>query len=564
MKKRLLLGLLAAPLILASCGGTEPAESKEGADIETSQSTPEAVNSQGEAPGESTPEANTSTAPELTRAEKVAALFARMATGASSTFVDPTTRSLEYYGDSIGFMNIYTEAYLKANTSAYNGGLAVIKNYGIFSFSYDTDTETVDGAQIYSPNTALTIGDLTYTTKDLGLAATNATFTEGARTHTFTTNDETFCSVLAAIDGYGSVMDQYPTKKVTFNISDDGEKINNLTLSMTGATDKTTYKDISESGLSIERVGTTIDLDIEVFAKNTVPTASTAWGTQLTSIFTQYIHSSFSLPFPSFATYAAVSTFDQSPVDSSAYEFYFYDLKCGDKTANYAAQLTAAGFSLAAGTTGTYEKTLEAATANSDEVRQVVTVAFQDTTGTEYATIYPYGFFAIESYTREVETLTPTATVISALGAVMSVVNTTESMFPNFSFGNTTGIVYKDLTADAQAYYGDTYDQVFYGSLKIYYATLAEAQAAVASIISYLTKLGYTESYYASYYGYDIYYEKELGSAYSSQLSATCEYYSEVMGYIAYDDDDNYLGYIVLAFDYYGAESSGYDYDYDI
>lgn len=549
MKKRLLLGLLAAPLILASCGGDKPADSK---DPETSigdQSNPEQSNSQGGQPGdESSIDAPTpSSAPELTRAEKVTALFAKMATGASSSFVDPGMATTEYYGETKGMLNFYNDQYLAYG--ATNGGIAVVPNYGIYQVSYDVETDSVDGAQIFSPNKTLKVSDLTATTKLLGTAAATVTFAESARTHTFSTTDNDFVAAFAALDGYGSDISAYTTKKVTFNISEDGESLLNMTLDLTGAADKTANPDVKETGLKIEKVGTTINLDLDVFTSNFAPATPTAWSAAAAS-YLNSLYQGYTLPFLSGATYASIETIGDSN------EFIFMDLGCGDKTVSYGAQLTAAGFKHDATDPTLYTKILEEETETRGAIVQTVNVEYQSAAGTPYAAVYPNGIFEISAYLYAEGTVLSEAGLNQILAAEASYDDPSVSVFPTLNIGSNLGIEWQDATADMQAAYPDT-DELLYGIIKVYYATLAEAQAAVTSLTAQFISYGYQDyTADAQAYGYpdDAYLILDDGYDFDYTTYDYFEYSCIVRMQIAKDASGNYLGYLLISVDHYGEQ----------
>lgn len=552
MKKRLLLGLLAAPLVLASCGGDTPAESKDpttsqGDTLPGGESAPasEAGNSQGEQPGASSEQPAASSEPELTRAEKVTALFAKMATGASSTFVDPTYRTLEYYGEDKGVLSIYTDEMIEYG--AYNGGVLKIANYGLFQYSYDLDTETVDDYLIYATNTALNISDVVTTTKTLGQVAANVQFAESARTHTFSTSDAAFVTAFAGVVGYGEdTAALYPTKKVEFKVSDDGLSLTNFSLTLSGSTDRNN-KDIKEEGFKIEKVGKTIDLGVEDFIANPPSfRAPTNWSAAATSVFGQ-IATGFSLPFPTGATWAS---YEDVTTSAGVPTFLFVDYKCGDKTTTYKTQVEAAGFTLNAGETDAtqkyyvYEKELAPATDTSNQIMQRLEFIYVPSTGT--VTLHPAGQFLVMSQAYEVEETITVDELNGILATKMSYEEADKPILPTFNLGTNGGVVYQDATAEMAAQY-PAYDQLFYGVIKIYFATEAEAQAAILALANQLEAAGYEEDVYTEYmYGLDLVFDKTDGS--DGVMSYDCFVY----GMVAYDDDGNYAGYIMLEIDHSG------------
>lgn len=543
MKKSLLLTLLAAPLILASCNATPGAQESTPNPTDTSNVGGESANpgdtqNPGEQEESEQQQEQSSIPTEITRAEKVTALFAKMATGASSTFVDPTMATTEYYGENLGYLNIYTAAYI--NAGAYNGGLVIIPNYGAYQYEYDIDADSIAYAQIYSPNTTLKTSDFTYTTKDLGLAAADLKFDETARTHTFSTSDETFCSIIAALDGYGSDASYYPTKKVSFNISDDGETINNLKLTMSGATDKTNYPDVAEENLKIEKVGTTVNLEVEVFSTNTTPTAATAWSTVETNAFAQF-YNGFTLPFPTGATYAVMENINEKN------EFVYYDLKCGDKTASYGAQLVAAGFTLTDASKGRYEKTLSAPDANP-EIRQYVEVSFTATAGTNYSELLPYGMFGFSSSIYRVRNSQPgtdtSGDVYDALRQKKTYSDPSLEIMPGIDFGESyVDIEYEDVTDEMAQQYPD-YDQLYYAFITLYFDTVEDLQEAFQTIGNALIAAGY--QYISAYNAFYL----EDGMDYSTGTE-----YSVVVYVDADIDEETGLYYLILEIDH-----SGYSY----
>ncbi len=538
MKKSLLLTLLAAPLILASCNATPGAQEStpnqpNTSGVESNPANPGDSENPGEQ-GQSNIDVLPSTPAEITRAEKVSALFAKMATGASSTFVDPTMATTEYYGENLGYLNIYTQAYL--NAGAYNGGIVILPNYGAYQYEYDVDSDDVAYAQIYSPNTTLKTSDFTYTTKDLGLAAANLKFDESARTHTFSTTDETFCSIVAYLDGYGSDANAYPTKKVSFNISDDGETINSLKLTMSGATDSS-YKDVAEENLKIEKVGKTVNLGVEVFATNTTPTAATSWSAEVTSVFTQ-LNSAFTLPHPTGATYAVIETINEKN------EFVYYDLKCGDKSSAYGAQLVAAGFTLTDAAKGRYEKTLTADGANP-EIRQYVEVSFTPTAGTNAADIMPYGVFSFSSSVYRVRNTQPgtgpSGGVYDDIASLKTYQDPNLEILPGIDFGDTpVDIEFIDATAQAAAQFPDC-DQLFYGAIQVFFDSFDDLEEAYYAIAQYLLDVGYE---------YDQYYE-DFFIEEGTDATGVMEYIIDITLDYGIDEDTGYY-YLVIIIDHYG------------
>lgn len=539
MKKSLLLTLLAAPLILASCGTSGAKESTpnptDTSNVGGESANPGDTQNPGEQGESQQQPEQSSNPPEITRAEKVTALFAKMATGASSTFVDPTMATTEYYGENLGYLNIFTAAYL--NAGAYNGGVVIIPNYGAYKYEYDVDADNITYAQIYSPNTTLKTSDFTYTTKDLGLAAANLKFDESARTHTFSTTDETFCSIIAALDGYGSDTSNYPTKKVSFNISDDGETINNLKLTMSGATDKTNYPDVAEENLKIEKVGTTVNLEVEVFSTNTTPTAATSWSTVETDVFAQF-YNGFALPFPTGATYAVRESINEKN------EFVYYDLKCGDKTASYGAQLVAAGFTLTDASKGRYEKTLSAPDANP-EIRQYVEVSFLATAGTNYSELLPYGMFGFSSSIYRVRNSQPgtgpTGGVYDDIASLKTYQDPNLEILPGIDFGDTpVDIEFIDATAEAAAQYPSC-DQLFYGAIQVFFESFDDLEEAYYAIAQYLLDVGYE---------YDQYYE-DFFIEEGTDATGAMEYIIDITLDYGIDEDTGYY-YLIIIIDHYG------------
>ena len=522
-KNNLLLALLASSLILASCGDDKN-NSESGKENETSQQSGDSTEASGEPGTTSEPEISVDT---RSNADKVKDHFAEMALGKSST-VEYNGYTLEFYGEDKG---IWNEA-PASDADAESYGIAVIPNYGIYQVAWDDTSKDYYLGAIMTPNTTLNLSDVQYTTMDLGEAAKTATFAESSRTHTFSTEDATFCNALLGMLGGSSLSSVYASKKVSFNVNEDGTALTNMSLSLSQPTDSQ-YKATTVEGMKISKIGTTTNLDFEVLITNPGISTRTAWTSYELQYFA-YLHASFTLPFPTGASYA---------VNVSALEdgsFYFEDLGCGNKVNSYKNQLTAAGFTqnddLTNAQTGVYayEKTLVAATTNAGAIKEIVMFAWQN--DASQAVYYPNGKFVLVAYPMQ-EVLKITVAELNTSLSSHTLSDGTQ-YWPDMSFTGCTGAAIDDYTDTANNYYGGYYEFEFYGIIKLYYATEAEAIAAVNYINTQLGKNGYTAS--ASGYTlstYDPYTYDEETVAVSAE--------------VAYDDNGNYLGYVEIAIYHY-------------
>lgn len=522
MKKRnLLLALLSSSLILASCGDDKTAQ-ESGKETETSQQSGDSNGASLE-PGQTTePDVSVDT---RTNAEKVKALFDEMALGKSST-VEYNGYAIEFYGDTKGLWNQAPAS----NTEATSSGIAVIPNYGIYQVGWDDSFKEYYLAGIVSPNKALKISDVQYTTIDLGEAAKTITFTESSRTHTFSTDNADFCDSLLGVLGAGSLATVYGSKKVSFNINEDGSALTNMSLDLSAPTD-TQYKATKVEGIKISKIGTTSDLDFEVLITNPDIAARTAWTNYELQYFTA-LHANFTLPFPTGASYAVNVTV----LDDGYGSFYFEDLGCGNLVNSYSNQLTTAGFTLndekSDATKGIYcyEKTLVAATNTSYAIKEYVLFAWNNSA--QQAKIYPNGSFVIVAYAAKDIPMLTEDELTTALRSHTLADGTI--YWPNTNLGNCTGATLEDTTAEEQAQYPN-YTQEFFGTITVYYTLETDAVDAYNTICEQLQKNNY---YYYQYY--DVFV---LESDYGETVLISVQ--------IAYDNSGNYLGYILIEIDSY-------------
>ena len=518
-KKNLLLALLSSSLILASCGDDKDT-SKEGSNENgTSQAGDSNVTS-GDPTGTSEPEISVDT---RTNQEKVNDLFALMAQGKTSTFEYEGYKT-EYYGNEKGTWTI-----VPANNEGYTDyGIAVIPNYGIYQIAFDDDTNEMYLGSIVTPNTALKIGDITYTTKDLGTAAASVAWAESSRTHTFSTTDDTFCGVLMCMLGLEDYVDSYGGKKASFVVNEAGTAITNLSLALTNPT-VTTLKAATIEGMKISKVNETINLDFLDLVANATVTTKTGWSQYELAYFTTYIHSAFTLPFPTGASYAI----NETVTDSGA--FVFMDYGCGNIVNTYKSQVEAAGFtvntSLTNATTGIYgyEKTLQAAAGTTGAIKEYIMFAWDN--DSSKAVMYPNGTFILQAYVAEEETIM----TLDEVSTIMSTYALTDGSvyWPDLSMDNCTGVSMKDYTAAASQQSQMTF--FLYATFKFYFPTVAEANSAVTYITTQLGKIGY---YWDSYYEVWCLEYLDYTSYYAEYVDVTVE--------VAYDSNNNYLGYVVM------------------
>lgn len=534
-KKNLLLALLSSSLILASCGD-DKTDSKGGTENGTSQADDSNVTS-GDPTGTSEPEISVDT---RTNEQKVKELFALMAEGKTSTFEYEGYKT-EYYGDDKG---IWTT--VPTNTDGYTDyGTAVIANYGIYNIEYDDDSDEMYLSSIITPNTALTIANVAFTTKDLGTAAASIAWAESSRTHTFSTTDTTFCATMMYMLGLNDYVGAYAGMKVSFNVNETGTALTNMALALTnGTSEGKALKDLTVEGMKISKVNETVNLDFEVLIANSQITARTAWSQYELTYFTTYIHASFTLPFPTGASYAINETVTESKA------FVFMDYGCGNIANSYKNQIEAAGFTvntdITAGNTGAfgYDKVLVAASGNNGPIKEYVMFTWINDSSS--ATMYPNGVFMIQAYVAQ-EELKITYSEMNTMLTAHTLSNGT-AYWPSINLTNCTGASYQDLTEDANDYYYyDGYEFEFYGVIKLYFATEAEAITAANNINAKLGKEGYADNGYGTLvldasedpYGYSV-----------EKVGASVE--------VAYDENGNYLGYIEIVVYHYSYEYSYY------
>ena len=522
-KKNLLLALLSSSLILASCGD-DKTDDKGSTETGTSQADDSNVTS-GDPIGTSEPEISVDT---RTNEQKVNELFALMAQGKSSTFEYEGYRT-EYYGDDKG-----TWTTVPANDEGYTDyGTAVIPNYGIYNVEYDEDSDEMYLSSIITPNTALKIGDIAYTTKDLGTAAASVVWSESSRTHTFSTADSTFCGVMMYILGLNDYVGSYSGMKASFVVNEAGTAITNLSLALTNPT-VSTLKAVTIEGMKISKVDETMNLDFEVLVSNPTITAKTAWSQYELAYFTTYIHAQFNLPFPTGASYAI----NESVTNSG--RFMFVDYGCGNLVNSYKTILETAGFTLNEGETDLtkgiycYEKLIAAASSTSYATKEYIMFTWNN--DSTQALYYPNGAFMILAY---IDYEVPA--VISELVTLLSSHTFSDGTpyWPDIFYGNVTEVSIRDYTEEFQEEYPE-YTEEFAGLISLFYATEAEAIAAVSSIGTQLTQNGYSydtthDVYYVSNFDYYTYNFEEV----------------DVTIAVAYDDNGNYLGYITISIDSY-------------
>ena len=526
-KKNLLLALLSSSLILASCGD-DKTDSKDATENGTSQADDSNVTS-GDPTGTSEPEISVDT---RTNEQKVKELFALMAQGKTSTFEYEGYKT-EYYGDDKGLWTT-----VPTNTDGYTDyGTAVIANYGIYNIEYDDDSDEMYLSSIITPNTALTIADVAFTTKDLGTAAASIAWSESSRTHTFSTTDTTFCATMMCMLGLNDYVGAYAGMKVSFNVNETGTALTNMALALTnGTSEGKALKDLTVEGMKIGKVNETMNLDFEVLIANSQITARTAWSQYELAYFTTYIHASFTLPFPTGASYAINETVTQSGA------FVFMDYGCGNLVNSYKTQLETAGFTvnddLTDNTTGVlgYEKTLVAASGTTGPIKEYVMFTWNN--DATQAKMYPNGAFVIQAYVAEEEimmTLDEIATIMGPYALTDGSV-----YWPDLSMDECTGVKMTDLTDAASQYYQTTF--FLYATFKFYFPTAAEANSAVTYITTQLGKIGY---YWDSYY--------EVWCLEYVDYTTYATEYVDVSIEVAYDENNTYLGYVymtMIAYEY--------------
>ena len=527
-KNNLLLALLASSLILASCGDDKN-NSESGKENETSQQSGDSTEASGEPGTTSEPEISVDT---RSNADKIKDLFALMASGKSST-VEYNGYTTEFYGEDKG---IWNEA-PASDDDAESSGVAVIPNYGIYQVAWDDTSKDYYLAGIMTPNTTLDIGDVQYTTVDLGQAAASVTFAESSRTHTFSTEDAAFCTAMLGVLGASSLSSVYAGKKVSFNVNEDGSALTNVSLSLTQPTDSQ-HKATTVEGMKISKIGTTTNLDFEVLITNPGISARTTWTSYELQYFA-YLHASFTLPFPTGASYA---------VNVSALEeggFYFQDLGCGNRVNAYKTQLEGAGFTqnddltdLAKGIYA-YEKILVPATTTVGPLKEIVMFTWLN--DASQAVYYPNGQFIVIAKLKQ-EVLKMSVAELTTLLTSKTLSDGTQ-YWPDMTYDNCTGAAVQDLTEEAYEYYYYYYgyETDYYGVINLYYATEAQAIAAANYINTQLGKNGYTAN--------------TNNGTYTLSTTDPYTYDSENVlvwaAEVAYDDNGNYLGYVEIVIWHY-------------
>ena len=530
-KTNLLLALLSSTLILASCGG-DGTESK-GNENDTSKAGDS--NATPSDATDSTPDTSVDT---RSNTDKAKELFAEMALGKSSTITYAGNEEIQYYGDNKGIMTFDL-----TGQATYNQGVAVVANYGIYSaiMMEESGTEDYFLYEILTPNTALTIDDLYLTTKDLGAAAKSAEWKESSRTHTISTEDATFTNTLLTILGYDGYVNGYSEKKTSFVVNEEGSSLTNMAIELNGSSDTSKYKNNNKiEGLKISDVGKTVNLDFEVIITNPSIAPRSAWTKEESDIFGE-LYTNFTIPFPGTGSYAINTGLTQNG------GFMYEDLGCGNIVNAYKTKLETAGFTVDDETTNAangiygYAKTLVPATATVGPLMAYVQFTWMNSNAT--ATVYPNGrFILLLTVVQEELTITLDA-LMTTLGGYTLDTNG-NAWWPSMTIQGCTKATFSDVTSSYQGYDLAT-------TSKLYFATEAEAIAAVQTINGQLSKNGYTSAY-LSYYG-------------CMTLEVTEDYYEyetvDIYAKVAYDDQGNYLGYITLIIRKY-VEYDDYD-DYD-
>ena len=535
-KKNLLLALLSSSLILASCGD-DKAEDKgsKGKGNETSQTGDS--NATSDPAGTSEPEISVDT---RTNEQKTKELFALMAQDKSSTF-EYDGYTTEYYGNEKGLWNV-----VPANDQGVTDyGIAVIPNYGIYDVEYDDESDEMYLNSIITPNTALKIDAVAYTTKDLGEAAASAAWSESSRTHTMSTTDVPFCNAMMCMLGLDEDIDSYGSKKVSFVVNEAGTAITNLSLDLSNPT-VSTAKAQKIEGMKISKVGSTINLDFEVLITNANITPKTAWNQYEKAFFAQYYGADFNLPFPTGASYAINETLTQN------YSFLFTDYGCGNLVNSYKNQVETAGLTLNTEESDVtlgiycYDKVITAGTLTTGPITEYILFAWSN--DPTQAVMYPNGQFNILAYVKEGElvlTYSQMSTVLTA-----HTLDNGESYWPTMDLSACTSATYNDITDNANAYYYyDGYDFEAYLVIKLYFATEAEAIAAVDEIKEGLReKKGYSDN----------------SSGTALVLNASSDPYGYTEEYavctvkVAYDESGAYLGYVEVTLYHYFYEDYWY------
>jgi len=546
MKKLTSVALLSLSLILASCGGTTntPATSSE-KESEASDTTSQ--NTESSAP-------ETSSAPaEKTLAEKLADLFSKMASTGNATFsLQDSGYTYQYFGDDSGML-VTVESDSDAQYTGY--GISKVANVGLISYYYVNDTAGVDPttASVVSPNKNIKFSDYDNSIIELGECGKVVTFSESARTHTFSTSDEDFVNALLTMLGGEDYIGVYPTVKASVKLD---EATSEMTLSFT-LDGHATQEKISVSGLVISNVGTTKNKNVtDYLATNPTFTAPTAWSAGVTSYLSSL--GITNLPLPTGLTYAA------SMGDGSS-ELLVRDLGSGNKSSTYGNVLTGLGYTLDSSQSGTsngvtymaYGKAVTSTNPLIPSSTTYIILAFQAATA-DTRTMYPNGVFAVYATSVETGTVEDVACTAAQLDTVLAQYKCawapTTRVFPalNFAAGYTQ-ITYSNITTSYEEYmnsyyeqnygsaYADILDCKLYAEVCVYYATEAEATAACTAIGTQLVAAGYAAS--TSYSGYWTLEDPTDTTYYYAAVSAEA--------YMGNDSSNpSYQGYALLTFEY--------------
>ncbi len=532
MKKQLLL--LSLGLLLASCGGPG------------SNSTP-ASQPAGESEGtslESTP-AHESTVTEKTKADMLKDLFGVMATTGNCSYNDGTATT-SYFGGDKGMLYVLGTSYQTVgNPIGY--GVSKLSNYGLVSYYYQNDTEGVDASslEIVSPNKAITFEDYDNSIKELGECGKLVTFAESTKTHTFTTTDEDFINALLILDGNESLMDVYPTVKATVSLNDEGTEMT-LGYFLDG---HATKQKVNRSGMIINNVGTAKNTKVDTFlASNPTITKPTAWSEEATEAFNS-LKTGLSIPFPAGATIAASMPFRS--LGNGIFNI-FRDLGSGDISAAYGTALVAAGFAVepeftdaASGLKG-YSKVINEGSGLEGKTTLYIVLRFTAATGEE-AKFYPNGIFDV-LLLADIEPAVVTAAQLNTeLSQFKRDWAPTTNVFPTFDFGtNATKIEYMNQTQQYEdeineyyAGYGIEFHFEISAAVSVYYATLAEANAAVTALGQAFTAAGYTAS------------ANSAGVYNLGDPTQASDYLALASVEVAKTQTGAYAGYIEMELDYY-------------
>lgn len=490
MKKITSIALLSLSLILASCGGTPgnnssaPADSASDTVLESQSS-----GNESSVPGSSE---------ESTLANTLKGLFTQLAATKNATFGDPNYGyTVQYFGNDAGWLSLVDPSAVTPG-NPIGLGYARLPNYGIIKYNYINDTAGVDAssASILSPNKNLKMSDIDDSLAELGECGKVVTFTESARSHTFSTSDEDFVNALLDLNGDSKYKGVYPTIKAAIKLTDDSK---GMTLSYTLDGHATEPK-VTVSGLTLENIGTTANKNVtDYLASNPTFTKPTAWNAATTAYLASVGASN--LPIPTQATYAATLG------DGTSYEV-FSDLGCGDITNAYGAVLTGLGYTKDDSESFTnngvvytaYTKQIAPASGLHGAKEVYVLLAFEAATADSIDFI-PNGAFSILVIDYE-ETVKNAETTPAELNALFAESkrdwDNTTTVFPTINFGtNCTKLVYTDNSAA----YTQLFNQDFGGytiyiaeigaDVKAYYATEAEADAAITAIVAQMTAAGF-------------------------------------------------------------------------